>query len=952
MTFFRRTTLLVCLALTACPAPQPTEGDGGSASPDAGSNDLDAGATPDAGATETDAGSTADAGMPTPDAGSLDAGPLADAGTVIDAGVPVAPETTITQRPTAALSGTATATFAFECDTGVCTFACSWDQEPFAACTSPASRSGFTDGRHRFEVRATRDGLTDLTPASEPFVVDAVAPVVSLTTTPASGAPNSRPSTFGAPQCNETPCRFECSLDLGTFAACPSPITFDALSAGAHTLSLRGVDEAGNTSATVTHTWSLVHGWRSANATNDAVCAVTGDRRLACWGRDSSGQLGLGLMPGTESGPESRARPTLVGTATDWDSVVAGANFFCAKKMSGAVQCWGNNFGRLFGDPLVMSGAFNVPTPVAHRFTRLSAGDATACGIDAMGALWCWGSGEFGALGDGNLAAHDTPTPQQVGVASWQSVSVSNHVCGIQTNGSLWCFGPNDSGEVGVDPMTPALGTPTRVGTDTDWSEVSAGDQFTCALKQSGQLFCFGVNDLGELASTAPETPTPTRVGTQTFTAVHASGNGACAVTPANEGFCWGDNGRGALGAGSNVEFATAVTRIATTTPLVRTFGGRRLRCAFTTTDGLECWGDNLTSNGGLGRGVPGFEANPVLLDGSYTSVAITTAPFDGPSTGGCGIKTTGQLVCWGVGAHLGRANAVSSPTPTAVTTDTDWTEVKMSLQSTPLSVTNQSVPGHTCAIRSGLLSCWGRNGWGQLGNGTSTDSVTPTPVPPFGAGTTWVRVAVGNSSSCGITSAGRLSCWGQNQQGQVGDGTQVIRLSPSGLAGTANTFTDWTQVSVNQRVVARRGNGTLWQWGSGATSTPTQVDAATDWVEGSATAFGWCGRKTNGTAHCKANAQAAATQLDTFTDAVGFSDNPFNACVVRASGVVSCFRWSGTAWTAAGSVPGTWKTFVQSSTFSCGVGLDDQRRCFLGRFMGSFGDGVDERVPGPVLAP
>ena len=53
-----------------------------------------------------------------------------------------------------------------------------------------------------------------------------------------------------------------------------------------------------------------------------------------------------------------------------------------------------------------------------------------------------------------------------------------------------------------------------------------------------------------------------------------------------------------------------------------------------------------------------------------------------------------------------------------------------------------------------------------------------------------------------------------------------------------------------------------------------------------------------------------------------------------------------------SGSVPGTWKSLVQSSTFSCGVGLDDQRRCFLGRFMGSFGDGVDERVPGAVLAP
>lgn len=932
---------VVCLVCAACPSP--------SDAPDGGPPVVEV----DGGLVFIDAGTDGGGSLPV-DAGPLDAG-LADAGPG-DAGVsePVAPETRITARPTTVLSPMSSVSFGFECDVGPCTFACSWDREPYAACTSPASRSGFGDGPHQFQVRATRDGLTDLSAATEPFSVDGAPPTVSFVTTPAVGLPNSRASTFTF-QCSDAVCQLECSLDGAPFAACPVPASYEGLSTGMHSLSLRGVDEAGNRSMPTSVTWSLSFGWRSFDVTDSTACGVTGARRLACWGLDQSGQLGLGIVALPEGGTAAREQPTYVDSATDWLTVSAGDDHFCATKTSGEVRCWGRNTTQLFGDPAIAASIFNAPTPVATRFARLSVGDQTGCGIDALGGLFCWGEGAEGALGDGNGAPHVVTTPQRVGTSTWSAIAVRNHVCGIQTDGSLWCFGPNDHGEVGGGQATTELTVPTRVGADADWADVSAGESFTCALKQSGAVFCFGENNRGQLGSAVASTEVPTAVSPGTsFRSLRAFGSGACAVSMANQAWCWGENLRGELGSSTLVEFSQAPIRVETNTLLQRVRGTHRLRCALSQADGLECWGDNVATNGGLGRGVRGRETAPVLLDGSYASLATTTGNFVGTSTGGCGIKTTGQLVCWGVGRHLGRAGVSFSSTPVAVTPDLDWTEVKTTLSSAPLGSTATQASGHTCAIRNGLLFCWGLNGSGQLGTGTGANSEVPVAVPPFGAGTTWRTVTTGPLTTCGITSAGRLACWGLNNQGQVGDGTQIIRMSPTGIAGTAATATDWTHVAISfNRVIARRANGTLWLWGAG-TLTPTLVDSATDWAEGQVASTVLCGRKTNGTVFCKLNNQPALSQVGTLNDVTALLEfGNSRWCVLRTGGVVTCLTNTGMAVVPRSSnEPGTWRSLASGSDLWCGIGLDDQRRCLGSRYFGNFGDGFDERIPAPVSAP
>jgi alpha-tubulin suppressor-like RCC1 family protein len=906
-------------ALAACPAPVEPMPDGGSGG---GSSQMMTGGGSAGGTAEVDAGQP-----------------------------PVAPETRLTQQPMAPVGPMTPVSFGFDCDVGPCTFECAFDAEPFTTCTTPTTRQGFTDGRHEFRVRASRMGLVDDTPASARFEVDAIPPTVSFALTPMNGQPTSRTVEF-ITSCDSSPCTLECSLDGAPFSACPFPLRIEGPSPGAHTLRVRGTDAVGNVGMPASHAFTLVFGWRSVAMVDNGVCAIAGDRTLHCWGSDNAGTLGQGppMMMGGESSNASSPRPLRVGTDTDWDSIVSGQRFFCARKTSGATSCWGNNTRGLFGDPLPPRTATYTPTPVAHRFSLLSASQDSACGIDDMGALFCWGEGEFGVLGDGNLMPHAINSPQRVGTAVWQSVAVESHVCGVQADGSLWCFGRNNEGEVGLDPMTtPAVALPTRIGMDTDWAEVGVGDEFTCASKQSGEVFCFGRATDGVLGSSLPaSTSVPTRVGTGLFRRLAVTTTGACAVTPTSGAVCWGQNEAGELGARVPFASTSAPVPVATTTPLERVLGRRRLRCAVTTNDGLECWGDNVSTNGGLGRGSSGGVTTLTAIDGPYRALAVSNA-------GGCGVSTDGGLSCWGTGVHLGPVDAgVVQTTPTPLGAATDWTSITVTALATPLMGPQSLNPnpfGHACGLRTGgQLFCWGRNTFGQLGQGSTLASFAPVVVPPP-SGATWSQVAISEFSTCAIASTGRLYCWGSNAQGQIGLGTTGMPVTtPTAIS---NASTDWTSVALHStRVIARRGNGTLWTWG-GLVATPTAVDAATDWEEGLWVSNSWCGRKTSGAVWCKTGSTAASAVVG-LTDAIKFARSQTQFCALRMNGSIACFNNTGTNWTIVSTTtpPTTLRSWEQAAGISCGLGLDDRRWCTGTRAKAQLGDGFDERVPAPVLTP
>lgn len=184
--------------------------------------------------------------------------------------------------------------------------------------------------------------------------------------------------------------------------------------------------------------------------------------------------------------------------------------------------------------------------------------------------------------------------------------------------------------------------------------------------------------------------------------------------------------------------------------------------------------------------GVGGCEVGGVKDDasastsGPETSVSLTAAvPIAGDvgiSSGGfttCVVRPTGQLVCWGdnSAAQLGAGFRSPSQHPMVVAGH----------GAAAVGVT--SGLSHTCAVTStGRVRCWGANGNGQLGDGSTIDSAVPVEVVGLGSGV--LAVSAGSGHTCALTSAGGVKCWGLNASGQLGDGTRVDRAAPSDVAG------------------------------------------------------------------------------------------------------------------------------------------------------------------------
>jgi alpha-tubulin suppressor-like RCC1 family protein len=194
---------------------------------------------------------------------------------------------------------------------------------------------------------------------------------------------------------------------------------------------------------------------------------------------------------------------------------------------------------------------------------------------------------------------------------------------------------------------------------------------------------------------------------------------------------------------------------------------GEEHTCALMDVGRLKCWGDNEW--GQLGDGSTHDQPRPADVAG-IMDVAIVT----GGSWHTCALKLNGQVMCWGFDNHgqLGAGDAVTlfSKEPVVVA----------GLTSRVVSIA--SARHHNCAVTAaGAVKCWGINGNGQLGDG-STDS-SDTPVDVVGLNSGQVTVAAGDIHSCALSAAGVVHCWGGNSHGQLGDGTNTQSLTPVRVA-------------------------------------------------------------------------------------------------------------------------------------------------------------------------
>ncbi|MBK7318992.1 S-layer homology domain-containing protein [Candidatus Villigracilis affinis] len=358
--------------------------------------------------------------------------------------------------------------------------------------------------------------------------------------------------------------------------------------------------------------------------------------------------------------------------------------------------------------------------------------------------------------------------------------------------------GASETGEI---PQLVANGVgdfaPLTAG--SEMGPISAGLNHTCALTSSGGVACWGNNmsqQLGNNMMTHSHVPVMSQL-ISGASAIAAGGMHVCALTTTGGVLCWGDNSAEQLG---------NITPFWSTYEPVSVFGlssgvsaiaaGHWHTCALTTTEGVMCWGSNGDGQLGNNSNVGGY--TPVNVSG--LSSGVTAIAVGGGHS--CALTATGGVMCWGSNSNgqLGNNNS-NNPSPIPVNV--------VGLSSGVVAIAAGS--SHTCALTAlGGIKCWGNNQFGQLGNNTFADeSLLPVDVVGLPSGV--VSIATGEHHTCALTSTGGMMCWGDNDNGQLGNNSLTVSAVPVNVSGLSSGVSYMTGARWHTCALTSDGGGMCW---------------------------------------------------------------------------------------------------------------------------------------------
>jgi alpha-tubulin suppressor-like RCC1 family protein len=367
-------------------------------------------------------------------------------------------------------------------------------------------------------------------------------------------------------------------------------------------------------------------------------------------------------------------------------------------------------------------------------------------------------SGAAAASPGSELRAAATPTAKAIAAGGI-------HTCALTSAGAVQCWGDNRSGQLGDGTSAERHSPVTVSGLGSGVAAIATGGIHSCGLTSAGGVKCWGDNRSGQLGdgtTSARHTPVGVSGLSSGVTAIAAGGFHTCALTSAGGVKCWGDNRSGQLGDGTMTEHTTPVPVSGLSSGVVAISAGDYHTCALTTAHAVKCWGYNFL--GQLGNGTIADSSVPVAVSGLAGGVAAIAA-------GGlhsCALTSAGAVRCWGDNrsGQLGDGTTTERHTPVAVS----------GLASGVAAIAAGG--DHSCArMNTSVVECWGENGSGQLGDGTTTERHTPVVVS--GLASDVAAISAGGFHTCALTSAGAVRCWGDNPYGQLGDGTKTSRRKP-----------------------------------------------------------------------------------------------------------------------------------------------------------------------------
>jgi alpha-tubulin suppressor-like RCC1 family protein len=692
--------------------------------------------------------------------------------------------------------------------------------------------------------------------------------------------------------------------------------------------------------------------WSKVSDGIEHTMAIKIDGTLWGWGRGDSGQLGNGTNTNNSS-------PVQIGTLSNWSQVSAGSSYTMAIKTDGTLWGWGYNGVANLGTGSYSNTSSPVQVGTQTNWSYVSASDISGhphtFGIKTDGTIWVWGSNLYGGSGY-SWGSPDfyIMSPKQLGSeTNWSKIFQNDqNTIGIKTDGSIWGWGTNNNYQLGLGDTVQRV-SPTQIGTQTNWSKIDVGITHSLAIKTDGTLWGWGNNNNNQLTSNIPFgfASLPTQIGTQTNWSDVVAGNSISLLKDtSNAIFSTGIDTSGQMGIGnlySSINRSSPIqVGLLNGNVWSSASAGNSYSMAIKTDGTLWGWGN---SGSYFGRGPDSISrSSPVQIGNQnyWTTISINGVrnvallspvgsgliyTFSGSNSflgwtsdksspvqigtqtnwskviahiyGGFALKNDGTLWSWGQNQNgiLGNNSSTSYDSPVQIGTQTYWS-----------SLAKTKAFYQMFAIKTdGTLWGWGYNTYGGLGQNNQTNYSSPVQV---GTDANWSKVSNGHLYTMAIKTDNSLWGWGYNELGQLGLRNSINRSSPvqidsknnynevfTGSSHTINinnlnqlsitgannsplilgksltksspiqigTLTNWSKVfTKNKTTIAIKTDGTLWGWGDnqfGAIgnstytlqNSPVQIGTQTNWSNASVdlttmaiktdgTLWGW-GLNTNG---------------------------------------------------------------------------------------------------------
>lgn len=360
------------------------------------------------------------------------------------------------------------------------------------------------------------------------------------------------------------------------------------------------------------------------------------------------------------------------------------------------------------------------------------------------------------------------------------------------------------------------------------YRSITAGTMHACDIASGGIAWCWGLNSddarlgLDQVGTNVYRSEPFAVPGGHRFTQLVTYGRTTCGLRVDGRAYCWGNNGWGALGDGSNSSFSANPVAVQGGHTFTKLAAGSDHACGLATTGSMLCWGHN--DWGQFGRGNTASSTIPLVAANGMVFTSIAAG-----ANYTCGVAFDGNSYCFGAsglgqlgdGATLSYGNTFSSAP----------SKVVGNIAFSSLTLGNQFACGLTA---NGAAHCWGSNN-GKLGNGNATTDVS-SPKPVSG-GYTFTMLSAGYGHACGVTTSADVFCWGGNAYGQLGSGVpsatspvQVsggLKASEVTAAGIGTGFAGHSCAISRDRLTSYCwGRNDVGQLGNGTTSGATAVNA------------------------------------------------------------------------------------------------------------------------------